>query len=85
MESDALVSKRDVLLRTLLSERTISRGEREGWFPRRRRISAGRVGWLTSEIEKYLRSLPAGPLTARTAAAAPAGRDALARKRLRRR
>ncbi|GEM_PF-5511079 len=30
----------------------------EGKFPRARRVSANRVGWLVSEIEEHLRALP---------------------------
>ncbi len=38
-------------------------------FPRLRQLGRGRVGYLESEVDAYLRSLPVGPLRDRTAAA----------------
>lgn len=35
---------------------TAWRLEKEGIFPKRRRLSAGRVGWLHSELMEWLRS-----------------------------
>lgn len=40
------------------SRTTVWRLERDGNFPKRRRASAGRVGWLSSEIEDFLSKLP---------------------------
>lgn len=33
---------------------TIWRLEREGKFPARRKLSAGRVGWVRSEVESWM-------------------------------
>jgi prophage regulatory protein len=40
-----------------LSRTTIWRLEREGKFPKRRKISAGCVGWLASEVEAFIKQL----------------------------
>ena len=37
-----------------LSRSTIWRWQREGLFPRSRRLGPNRVGWLLSEIETWL-------------------------------
>lgn len=37
---------------------TIRRWEREGIFPARRQIGPRRVGWLRSEVERFMASLP---------------------------
>jgi prophage regulatory protein len=39
-----------------LSQVTIWRMEREGRFPKRRRISSNAVGWLAEEVENWIRS-----------------------------
>jgi prophage regulatory protein len=39
---------------TGLSNSTIWRLETEGVFPKRRKLSAGTVGWLYSEVEAFL-------------------------------
>lgn len=41
---------------TGLSMSTIWRREKEGSFPKRRKISQRRVGWLASEVEQWLNS-----------------------------
>ena len=71
---EAILGKREIGRRTGLSERTIRRLEERGELPMRRQISPGRSGWLESEIDEYLRSRPAGPLSERTAAASRAAR-----------
>jgi predicted DNA-binding transcriptional regulator AlpA len=40
----------------------LGRLEEAGQFPQRRQLSAGRIGWLESEIDQYLHDLPRGPL-----------------------
>jgi prophage regulatory protein len=40
------------------SRTTIWRLEKAGKFPKRRKVSPGRVGWLASEIEAFLEQLP---------------------------
>lgn len=48
----------DVMARTGLGRTTIWRLERQGSFPPRRQITAGSVGWLTDEVDEWLRSRP---------------------------
>lgn len=45
---------------------TAWRWEREGKLPPRRRLGPNSVGWLSSEIEEYLKTLP--PVSERDAA-----------------
>ena len=45
-----------VVERTGLSRSTILRREKEGDFPKRRRISVGVVGWLETEIDAWIES-----------------------------
>ena len=41
-----------------LSRTSVWRLETQGDFPRRRQITAKRVGWLVSEVEKWAESRP---------------------------
>jgi prophage regulatory protein len=41
---------------TSLSRTTIWRGVREGWFPKPVKLSPGRNGWYTDEVEHWLGS-----------------------------
>ena len=43
---------------TGLSRTTVWRLETQGDFPRRRQITAKRVGWLVSEVEEWARNRP---------------------------
>ena len=43
---------------TGLSPTTVWRRERDGQFPRRRRLGANIVAWRSDEIEAYIESLP---------------------------
>ena len=43
---------------TGLSRTTVWRLEAQGDFPRRRQITAKRVGWLVSEVEEWAESRP---------------------------
>jgi len=43
---------------TGLSRTTVWRLETQGDFPSRRQITAKRVGWLVSEVEKWAESRP---------------------------
>ena len=45
-----------------LSETTIWRLEKDGQFPRRRRISGNIVAWRSDEIEAWMDSRPAAEL-----------------------
>lgn len=53
---DKIIRFTQVQLATGLSRSTIWRKERDGTFPRRRRISTNGVGWLESEVEAWVRS-----------------------------
>ena len=57
-ERDQRVLRRDEVVRiTGLSASTIRRLELSGRFPQRRVLSANAIGWLSLEIEAWLRSL----------------------------
>ena len=43
---------------------TIWRLEREGKFPARRKLSAGRVGWVRSEVDRWAKDRDAVPRAA---------------------
>ena len=49
-----LLTRAEVCDRTALSYSTIWRQERRGNFPARRRISANRVAWVESEVERWI-------------------------------
>lgn len=51
---DDLILKHERKRLVPLSEPTIWRMERRGEFPRRIRVSPGRVAWRRSEIERWL-------------------------------
>lgn len=57
-EGERMLTEDEVIEMTGLSASTIRRREREGSFPRRRKLSARRRGWLFSEVASWLRSLP---------------------------
>jgi prophage regulatory protein len=57
-QSDRLLGVDDVIRRTTLSRSAIHELEGRGEFPRRRRISANKVGWLESEIAEWIATLP---------------------------
>jgi prophage regulatory protein len=48
-----------VIERTGLSRATLWRLEKEGQFPKRRRLSPGRVAWLREEVDTWIQSRPA--------------------------
>lgn len=41
-----------------LAPSTVDRLERDGVFPARRRVGAGVVGWVRSEVEEFLNQQP---------------------------
>lgn len=55
-QPDRFVRETEVARITALSRTTRWRLERDGKFPRRRRISANSVGWLESELVQWLES-----------------------------
>lgn len=54
MTEDSFLGERQVQSLTSLSKTTRWRMERAGIFPRRRKLSANRVGWLRSEILAWI-------------------------------
>jgi prophage regulatory protein len=48
----------EVVKATGLSSVTIWRRERDGNFPKRRRLGPNAVGWRSDEIEAWIESLP---------------------------
>ena len=50
-----IIREKECEERTGLSRSTRNRLEREGKFPKRRKLSANAVGWLEEEIEAWLR------------------------------
>jgi prophage regulatory protein len=52
----AMLKRRDVVALTGLSYTTIWRMEPKGEFPARRKLSAGRVGWIREEVVAWLQS-----------------------------
>lgn len=56
-----LIRLKELIALTGLSKATLMRMERMGQLPRRRKISAQAMGWLSEEIEAWMRSLPVTP------------------------
>lgn len=48
----------EVAARSGLGTSTIYRGVEDGWFPRPRRAGVRVSGWLESELDAWLKSLP---------------------------
>ena len=48
----------DVVEATGMSSTTIWRRERDGLFPKRRRLGSNLVAWRSDEIEAYIEGLP---------------------------
>lgn len=59
-EPERFIDFDEVHRRTGLSRVTIWRKERAGDFPQRRLITANRVGWVESEVARWLESRPVG-------------------------
>lgn len=57
-------SREEVADRTGLSIRTLHRLEADGEFPRRRRISRQRVGWLSTDVRAWMEERPPAQLPA---------------------
>lgn len=56
--NDQILTQREVEEITGLSRTTIWREQKTGRFPKRRRASSGRIGWLRSDIERWMNHLP---------------------------
>jgi prophage regulatory protein len=54
--NDSIVRPKNVKDVVGVSYTTVWRLERAGQFPKRRRLSAGAVGWVRSELEAWLES-----------------------------
>lgn len=54
--TDRFIRQPEITERTGLSRTTIWRQERQGKFPKRRKISENAVGWLESEITGWFES-----------------------------
>lgn len=54
-----LLRRKDVIAMVGLCYTTIYNMEKAGKFPARRKVSRGRVAWLRSEVEEWIRALPA--------------------------
>jgi len=52
------LSREEVVEITGISSATIWRMERRGDFPSRRQLTEGRVGWLDTEVEEWLKTRP---------------------------
>jgi len=53
---DKILGRKDVCDTAGISSVTLWRLERAGRFPKRRQLSARRVGWLESEVQAWLQS-----------------------------
>lgn len=77
---ERIISKREAAARKGVSVPTWERQEAAALaagdpdFPPRRIVGRGRVGYLESDVDQHLRTLPMGALVARTAAANAARR-----------
>lgn len=54
MNTNAILSRKEVERRTSFSRTSIYRMMGSGTFPRPIRLSANRVGWLESDIDRFL-------------------------------
>ena len=55
---ERFLRQHEVIARTGLGRTTVWRKERDGTFPKRRRITGSTVGWLESEIEEWIEGRP---------------------------
>jgi len=54
---DRIMRKKEVLAVVGLSDVSVWRQERAGTFPKRLRLGGNSVGWLKSEIDRWLQQL----------------------------
>lgn len=55
---ERVIRRKELLECVGLSYTSIWRLEKENQFPARRQISAGLVGWISSEVDEWLKSRP---------------------------
>ena len=65
--SDRFIRAKEIYRKTGLSRSTIWRLEQQGDFPRRRLIAPHTVGWLETEVERWLKSRQPKPTNANNA------------------
>lgn len=53
-----IIRRPEVRRRTALSDSTLDRLERQGDFPRRRRLGPYSVGWLEDEVARWIEERP---------------------------
>lgn len=58
MSRERMLRLPEVVERTGLSQTTLWRRERDGEFPKRRRLGPNAVGWMESEVNEWFRGLP---------------------------
>lgn len=58
MTHDKLLRRRDVIALTGLSRTTLWVMEREGRFPRRRKVGPAAVAWSEREVMEWMQNLP---------------------------
>ena len=59
MRTIRIIRPSELALLLGISKVTLWRWERDGQFPQRKKIGPGKaVGWLSSDIDDYLKSLP---------------------------
>ena len=51
-----LLSKKEVRAKVLYSPAHIARLEAQGQFPKRVRLSVGRVGWVDEEVDDWIKA-----------------------------
>ena len=56
-----IIRKKDLCEHLGISAATLYRWEREGIFPKRKKIGPYLVGWLASEVEDWIRSRKSAP------------------------
>lgn len=62
-----LLTVKEVEARTGLTRVTLWRMEREGQFPRRRRVTTRNVRWIDAEVDEWIENLPKSELKEATA------------------
>ena len=67
----AVLPRKDAALFAGLKVSTMEHEIRQGRFPRPRKVTGGRVGWLRREINEWAEALPVSDLLPGPGAAAP--------------
>lgn len=59
MRVSGMLKRKELVAMVGVCYTTIYNMEKAGKFPARRKVSKGRVAWVRSEVEQWLRALPA--------------------------